>query len=252
MSPRPIWPSGNWQRKAFLRARKTPPSYRGSGTIATQRARAVLGSWRETAAAIGPPWQCPKCGASVDSTWIICWHCGASKDGEEDSQFWEEPPQPSRQWSEGAKHTAAIVIGLSGPLVFAASHGSLPALLIWALVAACLGSFLYQPADEDLAVSPAGAPSHSLLEAEAAGRLGGADDYDPVEETILRAWQAAVLSLGFFPLALYSLWLLLRLTLPDRPLRPREQRQYVGAWGFNLLSCALAFPFWIIFLFRAH
>jgi hypothetical protein len=91
-----------------------------------------------------------------------------------------------------------------------------------------------------------------LEAAEDVVQPGTADNYDPVEETILRAWQAAVLSLWFFPLVFYSLWLLLRLTLPDRPLRPREQRQYVGAWGFNLLSCALAFPFWIIFLFRAH
>ena len=27
-----------------------------------ERAQAVLWSWRETAATMGPPWQCPKCG----------------------------------------------------------------------------------------------------------------------------------------------------------------------------------------------
>jgi hypothetical protein len=216
-----------------------------------ERARAVLRPSRETAAAIEPPWQCPKCGVPVDAAWIICWHCGTSKEGEEAPRFWEEP-QPSRQWSERAKQTAAIVIGLSGPLVFAGSHGSLPALLIWALVAACLGSFLSQPAEEELAVSPAEGPSRLMLEAEAADRLGGADEYDPVEETILRAWQAAVLSLWFFPLAFYSLWVLLTLTLPDCPLQPRERRRYLGAWVFNLLSCGWALPFWMIFLFRAH
>ncbi len=94
-----------------------------------QRAHAVLWSWREAASVVEPPWQCSKCGELVDSTWITCWHCGASKEGEEDPQFWQEPSKKPR-WRL-SERTVAMIIGLSGPLVFVAFRGSLSALMVW-------------------------------------------------------------------------------------------------------------------------
>ncbi len=75
------------------------------------------------------------------------------------------------------------------------------------------------------------------LAAEAAEPVA-ADGYTVIEETVLRAWQASVLSMSFPPLALYAIWLLLRLKLPEEPLKPREQRRYLGAWIFSMLSIA--------------
>jgi rubrerythrin len=44
-------------------------------------------------------WTCLKCGKSVEPTFDICWSCGTSKDGAEDSRFGQadvadEPPAP--------------------------------------------------------------------------------------------------------------------------------------------------------------
>ena len=211
-----------------------------------QDAQAVLWSWRETASVTGTPWQCPKSGESVDSAWSTCWHCGVSKDGEEDPSFWEQPALESPPW-RCSERTLATIVGLSGPLVFLLSRGSLPALAIWVVAVVWLRMLQnWQVAEEDGKRSDVDRPSRLMVEAapEDAARAT-ADDDTQLEETIRRAWQTAVLSLWFFPLVFYSLWLLWRLALPEGPLHPREQRRYVGAWAFNCFELAkAAFWFW--------
>lgn len=32
-------------------------------------------------------WTCPKCGAKVDPSFDVCWHCGTTRDGIEDPTF---------------------------------------------------------------------------------------------------------------------------------------------------------------------
>jgi hypothetical protein len=32
-------------------------------------------------------WSCPKCRAKVDDSFELCWACGTSRDGEEDTAF---------------------------------------------------------------------------------------------------------------------------------------------------------------------
>jgi hypothetical protein len=216
-----------------------------------QVAQTVLWSWREAAPATEAPWQCLKCGEAVDPAWTTCWHCGASRYGEEDASFGEQPAVGTPPW-RCSERTLATIVGLSGPLVFLASRGSLSALAVWVVAVVWLRMLQnWQAADEDRTGSDVDRPGRPTVEPVIeAAEPGTADDYTQPEETILRAWQAAVLSLWFSPLLLYSLWLLWELALPASPLRPREQRRYIGAWVFNVLGLAQAtFPFWIAWAF---
>ena len=175
-----------------------------------------------------PPWQCPKCQAQVEATWTTCWHCGASAEGQEDPEFFDQPGVDHSVW-RGSRWAITIIIGLSGPVVLALSHMSAFALLAWALGVGCLLAMqTSQPADAEL---------------DGQSRLGldrevGIDEppisqaYARFEQTVLRAWQSAGVSLWFSPLALYAIWLLLRLDWPEEQWKPRERRRYFGAWAF--------------------
>jgi hypothetical protein len=216
-----------------------------------QRAQGVLWSCRETASVTESPWPCPKCGAAVDSAWNICWHCGTSKNGEEDAGFWEPPALGSRLW-QCSERAMATIVGLSGPFVFLLSRGSLPALLVWVVAVVWLRMLQNWPAADAGHEGPGIAEPSPVVETiEETAEVPTSEDYAKLEDTILRAWQAAVLSLWFPPLVFYSLWLLWKLPLPAEPLRPREQRRYLGAWAFNALMVALAtFPLWSALVFR--
>lgn len=65
------------------------------------------------------------------------------------------------------------------------------------------------------------------------------EGYTVIEETVLRAWQSAVLGLWFPPLVLYAIWLLLRLSLSEEPLKPREVRRCIGAWIFSAFTLVI-------------
>ncbi|MEM7383535.1 MAG: DUF2007 domain-containing protein [Verrucomicrobiota bacterium] len=41
------------------------------------RAKAIIDDFRSQPAADAPPWQCPQCGETVESTFAECWKCGA-------------------------------------------------------------------------------------------------------------------------------------------------------------------------------
>ena len=205
----------------------------------TERAVAVLRQSRETVPAALPPWTCMKCGEHVDVSWNICWHCGTSTDGEEDPNFYEQPvvlPFPLKC----SQRTWSTIIGVSGPLLFFVSHGSLALLMEWfAVVAVMLTLRTCWPTDEDRTEPATETPDLAAIDLAAeTTEQDAADGYTAIEETVLRAWQAAVLSLSFPPLALYAIWLLLRLDLPEEPLKSREQRRYLGAWVFSMLPIA--------------
>lgn len=65
-------------------------------------------------------WTCPKCAATVDSMFDVCWQCGTSKDGVEDPNFVtadntppiEDPPYDTA--AEPSAQMAAAGSSLSG------------------------------------------------------------------------------------------------------------------------------------------
>ena len=156
-------------------------------------------------------------------------------DGEEDSNFFEQPavlpfplPFSPRTW--------AIIIGIAAPLLLLLSHGSLIMLIGWcAAVAAMLALRSLWPATDDRA-EPAAAVPDLVAETVEPVVSGG---YTVIEETVLRAWQSAVLGLRFPPLVLYAIWLLLRLSLSEEPLKPREVRRCIGAWIFSVFTLVI-------------
>ncbi len=205
-----------------------------------ERAHAVLWSWRQAVVVALPPWTCPNCAADVDAAWMTCWHCGASTDGEEDPNFWEQPTVEMFPL-KCSESTLAPMIGISGPLLLLLSPGSFLLFTLWVVVVVALLCMwqTMRPADEDRSTPEYDAIRCAVVESVAQpAEQSTADGYAMIEETILRAWQAAVLSLWFPPLAFYALWLLRRLALPEEPLKPREQRRYLGAWTFSLIVIA--------------
>jgi hypothetical protein len=192
--------------------------------------------------AASPPWQCPKCQAQVEATWTTCWHCGASAEGQEAPEFFEEPSVDHSVW-RGSGWAITIIIGLSGPLVLALSHMSAFALLAWALGVGCLLAMqTLQPADAELDGQSRIGPDREVGIDEPPISQG----YVRFEQSILRAWHSAVLSVWFFPLALYAVWLLVRLDRPEEPWKPRERRRYFGAWTFSMAWTFLLFFIYLI------
>ena len=219
-------------------------------SLDAERAEAVLWPSRETIPVAPPPRKCVKCSEHVDSLWVTCWHCGASTDGEEDPNFFQEPtilPFPLRC----SRKTFSTLVGISGPLLYLLSHGALPLLVLWFVaVVAMLVLRSWWPADKGGTEPAVDVPDLAEigLAAEATGEAA-ADGYTVIEETVLQAWQSAVLSLGFLPLAFYAIWLLLRLDLREEPLAPSEQRRYLGAWAFSVVPTAM-FAWWVLCLVR--
>jgi hypothetical protein len=196
------------------------------------RAIAILRPSRETVPDAQPPWECGKCREHVNAQWKTCWRCGASIDGEEDPNFFDEPFVAPLRISA---RTLAIIIGMAGPLVLLLSHGSMPLLLeCCAAVALMLALLGLWPAGADHAEPAAKPPDLAAIDsATGIAEEVAADGYAVIEERVLRAWQAAVLGLSFPPLVLYAMWLLLRISLAQEPLKPRELRRYIGAWLFS-------------------
>ena len=113
-------------------------------------------------------WPCPKCREEIDDSFDVCWACGTSREGVEDTAFKPEPDQPDpttsptqhvtlRGFKAGAGVAALMAllhpylmlllgylatpapVGLGGFLVFALPFG-----LLWAAFAAVGGGIAVQ------------------------------------------------------------------------------------------------------------
>ena len=193
-----------------------------------ERAVAVLRPSRE-AAPLAPPWECKRCGEHIEESWKTCWRCGTATDGEEDPDFFEPPAVLPFPLSSSPR-TWAIIIGVAIPLIFLFSHASLTLLIAWFIVvAAVLALQSLWPATEDRAEAE---PATADLVAEVAEPVAD-DGYAAIEErSPRRAWQAAVLSLRFPPLAVDAIWLLVRLSLSEEPLK--TARSAVVYWRVDI------------------
>jgi len=199
-----------------------------------ERAWTILHPPRESDGEDRPHGTCPACEAQLDSDWIVCWRCGCTAEGEPDSDFFAPPPLVPFPLKCSPPVLAAIV-GMSGPLLFLLTAGYLPLLIFWMLAVVLVLGIRSLWAGDEVGVEPsADLPSQSDSEEEP-------DSVAQIafEAAVYRAWKAAVFGMSFPPLALYSLWLLMRLDAPDAPLCPREQRRCLGALTISLIEIGL-------------
>jgi hypothetical protein len=212
-----------------------------------ERARAILHPPHPAEQTATPSWRCKHCGADVEAAWTTCWHCGTSKTGEEDPAFFQQPAVDQSFWhaSQGA---VAVAVGISGPVLFAISHGSILAIVAWAVVVACMLTLQSWWQAEENGVRPEGdVSSVAAIEPDAATERVVSDEYVRFEATVRRAWWSAVLTPCFLPLSLYAVWLLVRVDWPAERWKPRERRRYIGAWAVSLAWIMLvAAPFWLM------
>ncbi len=200
-----------------------------------ERAWTILHPPRESDGEDRPLRTCPACEMQLDSAWTVCWRCGCTAEGERDPNFFEPPPPLVPFPLRCPTSVTAAIVGISGPLLFLASGGWVPLLLFWVFaVVLVLGLRGAWPADEDTATPP-----DDLLDRDEIVVDVDSDTYTAVEAAVFRVWKAAVFSFCFPPLALYSLWLLMRLDAPDAPLPPREQRRCLVALTISLIEVGL-------------
>ncbi len=193
-------------------------------------------------------WPCPRCHAEVDGLWHYCWLCGTLRDGAEDPHFFDEPAErivsgdtsPSSQLAAGflAFAVVLLLLGLSSSAEGTALCGL---ALFLALAAACC----HRPArsmDDTAAVMLPGVMREpaSPFDGPDGRRLGEQSD------AFLRTWQAAVLSLFFFPpLGLYVLWGLCHIEAPAAALPSRDRRRYWGTWAVASITVPLG-VLWLV------
>jgi hypothetical protein len=214
-----------------------------------------------------PPWRCAQCGAEIDGSWLVCWSCGSEKNESHQapSPAVAEPADDRNELSNAtktpddseslARHAVAVLVHCALLMMLIVALGVLPAALVATIVVAVCFLFrrmaesqagMVEAPDAATAIAAAAGVSNSLVEV---GLPDEADDADAptfheiVAADIQRAWRAAVLALGFPPLAFYSLWLLWKIPLRGSRLAAREKRRYFGAWTVALLILPLAGSF---------
>jgi hypothetical protein len=162
---------------------------------------------------LGDPWRCNRCRETVDAGFEVCWSCGGAREEFQDQTFdprqavdadgadgeedsWDEDDRDVR----APKSTGEMVDGRPNPYY----AGSLPAESVM---------------PKDMMARPAS---------------------EEVEAMATRAWRAAILGILICPMFLllnmYSVWLLLRVTVSGEELSAAGVWRYRLAWGVNLMA----------------
>lgn len=204
-----------------------------------EQARNVLVAARAKPTESLPPWICSSCGQRVAGQWDACWQCGHFADGTPGSAFDDAAAQPegpsqaapwlnvSRLFTIVASAVLAIkLLLMSDPL-------SLSIFVSFAVVVV----FLLRQFE-----TPAAGPSEPQQSADSRDRARGnlSTTQSAVSRAIVqRAWQAAVLAIGFLPLGFYSMRLLWKLGNRDTPLSRADTWR---CWAAFILNIATALP----------
>lgn len=152
------------------------------------------------------------------------------------------PPAESEFPLKFSPPVVAAIICCSGLVVLFGMRDDPLVLAIWAfIVVLVLAMRSVWRADEDDSTPPEDQPDQNATDTDDVS-----DDYGEIEAAVGQAWKAAVLSLLFMPLAIYSLWILLRLfwiTSDDvestPPLWPRETRRIIMALTISFVELLL-------------
>jgi hypothetical protein len=158
------------------------------------------------------PWRCARCRETVDGGFEICWSCGGERDEFEDPDFTPEesgddsPPEATADDDEDLPNAAppwtndTLIEGRPNPY----SAGRLPA--------------------------DARAPDDTIT----------STTDEELEALATRAWRAAIIGIFVCPvfllINLYSLWLLVRLSMEPGDLSPAGAWKCRGAWAVNLIA----------------
>ena len=187
-------------------------------------------------------WQCPKCGAEVYQDWRYCWSCGTSQEGTEDAFFFTEQSATATDADDMVSASATISL-ISVCTVFLFLTASDPSVTMFALPFVLLAlivqglCFAAEDSFDDSPQPDEAVPPGVCREPKTPPNGSNTDSLAQESDTILRLWQASVLSFFFFaPLALYVLWELLHFDLLAVPPSPRDRRRYWGAWAATLFA----------------
>lgn len=204
-----------------------------------------------------PAWTCPACRQRVDPSWLICWNCSTSPDGERpraEDQHEEATGSidgPRRMGQTDLLRLAAVAVSV----LMLGTGDLLAAMAVWAILVVLLAWRGRGSGEDAERVEPDDVDHEPLRHS------------DPAEESIqrrcrmgeaiaLRAWQVSVIGLlSFPPLLLYSPWLLWRLDTSKTPVGRRgNNRRYaagvVSAIGILLFGWILSIPFLGSFYFE--
>jgi rubrerythrin len=223
-----------------------------------QRAKAILAHETRHKEPPLPAWTCHECGSTVDAGFAVCWSCGAEYDrrrsqlaprgGAEEDE--DEAPawftsRPRRSLEVGAEVEEPEDLP-SGPL----EKGE------WRCPACGLRIDESHTECPACGTRPDGTPNPYVpAHAAVAPADDDADELLPETEEdarmVLHAWRAAIIGLVVCPgvLHLYSLWLLVRVSLSGRMLSPTTNRLFYVTLVIDILSPALILLIWRIFIF---
>ena len=229
-----------------------------------EKARAILAEAIEQKQQTGDEvatWSCLNCNATVDARMATCWSCGASSEGEVDTDFIETDPQAAASQVDrtGAPPswfiTTSTLVAVYIAIMIAFPHEpipswvavlkmSLPLLLAGYTVITLLTprteidepdehDDLEESSEEPTELQPhtTAQDSSELEEQETSPEMEQAD------HITRRAWIAAVYGICFVPLLMnaYSMWQIMRYTfLVMEPTLQHQQRIY-GALIINAL-----------------
>ena len=180
-----------------------------------------------------PSWTCPSCNATVSGSWLVCWQCGASADGNQalrcaEDEAVTEPVVESIQVNTAQYVALCVVVVLMAVVVCGGlllTLATVPFVALFIVFDACDWWRIHGTAvTERFRQSKGQCPK--LKQRPVPNAL------------VVRAWRAAVF--GFFvfpPLGLYSLWLLHRVAAYRIPLSRTDRLRYRVAIILDL--CAI-------------
>lgn len=183
-------------------------------------------------------WQCPGCRAEVYQDWNYCWSCGASKEGTADASFFAEQSATATDTDDTISNRS-LINSIAFCAIFLFVIASEPDITVFVFPFVLLALIVYGLcfAADDSSQPDEIIASGVCREQQEPPEGIDADSVARESYTILRLWQASVLSLFFFPpLALYVLWKLWRLDFRAGSPSPRDRRRYWGAWTATLCT----------------
>lgn len=212
-----------------------------------EAAEQILRLKRHSASAREVDVPCAQCGALVPKSWKLCWNCDETADAAADRGGMDAS---STLDADGAAHWKAALSMLLWlmPLALIPLGGFLAVCVAWSLM--LVTDVIFQRLGTDVATSEGDAispfrPKDSTADSTPGGWHASATNEDEqhyrrvAEDIALRAWQASVIGLLWFPpLVFYSMWLLWRSRRLPVSLRGRRRR--LGALVCSILGLPMA------------
>jgi len=206
-----------------------------------QRAREILQQHQQKKGPVVPAWICHECFSVVDAGFEVCWFCGATYDPQ------KSQPAPPEEAANDTDETTVEPAGVDER----EDTAHTPPLEAGEWRCPGCGLRIGDAYDRCPAcdAAPDDPPNPYLSSSTKAEALHPPAPPQPstndAEHLVLLAFRGAVLGLVFCPgiLHVYSLWLLLRVSLGGEELSPEANRRFYIALAIDLLFGLLLFPY---------